>query len=383
MFKMSAQLIWHDMSPRSRRCWSICGAFFVFHLCVALMDRTFQSYGLVLNNTNMTPPNTVPTTASASTSFAVVINTYKRPEMLRDAIQHYADTCGNKFGVGQVFIVWAEQGVQPPDPDSFFSTPTPLRSANGATSHSSPQNEQWNRSPVIILQTPKDSLNSRFLPIDNLNSEAIFMVDDDVRVDCTSLYNGFLGWKAFPDTMVGYYPRLAKIRNPHDVEQKGQDKDIVYHTWPVVFFRHRFNLVLTKASFLHSKYLKLYSDDSHPQEIKDYIDEHMNCEDVAMSMLIANHTKNNVAAAHPIYIEGSVTDMGLFGGISTGSGHMMTRSTCLSVLTKVYEKHGWEYPLTEDASLKSRSWLRHFPGFWWQIKPGNVFEWPSVGNIFS
>lgn len=186
--------------------------------------------------------------------------------------------------------------------------------------------------------------------------------------------------QASPDTMVGYYPRLASApRNGI-----GGGDSLVYHGWPTVFLRQKFNLVLTKASFLHAKYLELYSSDAHPQEIRDYVDRHMNCEDIAMAMVVANFTQflNGGTPSFPIYVEGVVSDKGLFGGISTGAGHFGTRSACLMDLTKIYQKRGWGAPLFLDAPLQDHSWVHHSPGFWWQSRPSNVFEWFAVENFF-
>jgi glucuronyl/N-acetylglucosaminyl transferase EXT2 len=149
-----------------------------------------------------------------------------------------------------------------------------------------------------------------------------------------------------------------------------------------VFLTGKFNIILTKACFLHSKYLSLYSGEDHPNEIRDYVDKHKNCEDVAMSFLVANATKYEQSTSGPIYVEGSVKDTGLFGGISTGSGHMTTRSDCLTELASIYTKHGWGLPLY-DVDLTKQGWRKHYPGFWWQNRPSNVFEWPSFGNMLS
>jgi hypothetical protein len=234
-------------------------------------------------------------TAATGGSFAVVINTYRRPDRLRDAVQHYADACGRRAGVSQVFVIWAEQGVEISEPLSFFSTS--LRNTELPN----------NRAQVTVLQKAKDSLNSRFEPIDELTSKAVFMVDDDIRVACSSLTKGFDAWKRHPDAMVGYYPRLASppLSDP-------KSSELIYHTWPIVFLRHKFNCVLTKASFLHSKYLALYSGEQFPQEARDHVDKHMNCEDIAMSMLVANYTKAMTGKPeYPIYVEGNVNDRGL------------------------------------------------------------------------
>jgi hypothetical protein len=208
------------------------------------------------------------------------------------------------------------------------------------------------------------------------------MVDDDVRVSCPTLATGFQAWTRFPQAMVGYYPRLASSPRSHS-----NTGEYIYHGWPTVFLQQSFNFVLTKASFLHKHYLDIYSDKTqHPAEILQYVDKHKNCEDVAMSLLVANYTRaknGGTTPSYPIYVEGSVSDKGLFGGISTGSGHMATRSQCLTDLSRVYEKHGWGIPLSYENSLVEQSWVHHYPGFWWQYRPSNFFEWFALGNVLS
>ena len=336
------------------------------HVVLGTIDVLFHRMGESKGSIQSSSP--------AESFFAVAINTYKRPDMLRDAVQHYADTCGKRFGVGQVFVIWAEQNSIVPEPSSFFASAGNLRDDMGK------KNE--NRALVYVLQKEKDSLNSRFEPIAQLQTTSVLMVDDDLRIACSSLVHGFHAWNAHPESMVGYYPRLASP--PRRQPPSGTDSQLIYHTWPVVFFRHQFNLVLTKAAFLHSKYLALYSGRQFPQEIRDHVDKHMNCEDIAMSMLVANYTRyKNGSPAPPIFVEGAVYDKGLIGGISTGSGHMATRSQCLTELTKLATQTGWNPPLDYQLPLGGFSWLKHAPGFWWQFRPSNIFEWLALENTFT
>lgn len=282
---MRIQRVWTRASGIAKAIYCILVFFpFVFWLFYAY-DRLFLEIG----------DEALASSAPAETSFAVAINTFKRPDRLRGAVQHYAETCGKKAGISEVFIIWAEQGVTVPDPSSFFVKK--LRTSN----------EQSNRAKVSIVVKDSTSLNARYEPINELKTMALFNVDDDIRVDCDSLLNGFDAWTKNPDSMVGYYPRLASpsLSDP-------ESDDLVYHTWPVVWNRHKFNFVVTKAAFMHSKYLELYSGETFPQEIKDYIDEHRNGEDIAMAMLVANYTKyKNGEPAYPIYVEGKTTDLGL------------------------------------------------------------------------
>ncbi|KAG7371998.1 glycosyl transferase family 64 protein [Nitzschia inconspicua] len=357
---------------------------------IILQYSLIQFWDYCLLRTGMVYTSNRPVKSSEQ-YFAVVINTYKRPDMLRQAVQHYADACGTKYRVGQVFVVWAEQNVTVPSPESFFDN------SNAKAVRTSTNNKETGhptRAEVTVLQVSKDSLNSRFEPIPQLITTSVFMVDDDIRVSCPSLRLGFQAWTENPNSMVGFYPRLSSppIRSTGTVQT-----ELIYHAWPIVYWRHKMNFVLTKASFLHSKYLELYTnDDTFPKQIKDHVDQHMNCEDIAMSMLVANFTRYQVSIqqetkrsdqpplpARPIYVEGQVSDLGLFGGISTGAGHMTTRSDCLTQLSSIFVSKGWGLPLEHDFDLQESSYVHHAPGFRWQTKPSNFFEWLAFANTFT
>ncbi|GAX21138.1 hypothetical protein FisN_1Lh186 [Fistulifera solaris] len=305
------------------------------------------------------------------TSFAVIINTYKRPKQLQEAIAHYGSKCGKRSGVDHIYIVWAELDVTPPDPTTFFKS-SKLRPSDTS-----------NNSDLTFVRVLRDSLNSRFLPIEGLAWKAIFMVDDDVRVSCKSLQAGFDAWRARPQSMVGYYPRLSA---PARIQNVGADIELTYYSWPNVYLRQQMNFILTKACFLHERYMAMYWNEQHPREILDYVDQYKNCEDVAMSILVANVTRAE-SKAHvpeiPIYVEGNIADTGLSNGISSGTGHMDRRSRCLNDITRIYRVHGWEPPLDYAFNLRESSWMQHWPGFWWQSRPSNVFEWLALKNLLK
>ena len=44
----------------------------------------------------------------------MVINTYKRPDLLKNAVQHYAHNCRREAGVEQIFVIWSELDKDPP-----------------------------------------------------------------------------------------------------------------------------------------------------------------------------------------------------------------------------------------------------------------------------
>lgn len=128
--------------------------------------------------------------------------------------------------------------------------------------------------------------------------------------------------------------------------------------------------------------MAMYSSDEHPQAIRDYVDKKVNCEDIAMAMLVSNATKDNDNLMHMIYTEGPAYDTGIFGGISMGSGHFASRTQCLTDLSRIYEEHGWGVPLY-NVPLADNSWLKHFPGYSWQVQPSGIFEWFPSADLFQ
>ena len=103
-----------------------------------------------------------------------------------------------------------------------------------------------------------------------------------------------------------------------------------------------------------------------------------------MALMVANYTRWETGTpAYPIYVEGHVADKGLFGGISTKSGHMDARSQCVDDLIDIYVRNGWGNPMDYTVSLSDWNWIRHAPGITWQHRPSNFFEWFGLGNVLK
>lgn len=377
----SFRVRWLSLST-SKKVYFCLAVVLSFYVLLSLYDACFHSYQIIeLDNDDLVD---LDGDSNQYESFGVIINTFRRPDFLKDAVIHYAEKCGIATGVESVFIVWAEEGVTPPAPDSFFR------------SRSNVENRSF-----VNIHPVKNSLNNRFQPIiqneDNKHlfqssevPSALFMVDDDMRIDCFSLRKAFEAWKQTPKSMVGFYPRLSIP--PRAEKHKRYVKfqiALVYQSWPIVYLKQQMNFILTKACFLHKRYMDIYmSPEHHPVEILDYVDKYMNCEDVAMSMLVANITRMEARSrgkdlpARPIYVEGKSVDKGLFKGISTNTGHMKRRSDCLRDLSTIYYNHGWGLPLIETFDLRQSSYKKHAPNFWFQMRPSNVFEWFALSNVF-
>lgn len=271
---------------------------------------------------------------SASTeAITVVINTFRRPEIMKGAVEHYTRCNVVKY----IYIIWSEETL----PSEA------LKSNFAARKH-----------PEIGFSIQKvDSLNTRFKPIEDAHTDAIFAVDDDMRVSCKDLELGYETWRNSPKNLVGYMPRL---------HLRGNDGSLTYRCWWYVWWHGAYSIVLTKAAFLHHEYFNLYTN-VMPQSVRDLVDRVRNCEDIAMQYLVSNTT-----SLPPIFVRGSLQDMGVLGGISTQksiltAAHIDQRSQCLIELDKIYG---------HDPLVYSHTVITHANNGWVNA-PSTWFEYIS------
>ncbi|KAF6160269.1 hypothetical protein GIB67_019038 [Kingdonia uniflora] len=158
----------------------------------------------------------------------------------------------------------------------------------------------------------------------DLRTDAIFSIDDDVLVPCSTLDFAFTVWQSAPSSMVGFVPRMHWL----DMEKDGLAY-YKYGGWWSVWWTGSYSMVLSKAAFFHKMYLDLYTY-KMPSSIHDYVTKERNCEDIAMSLLVANAT-----GAPPIWVKGRIYEIGS-SGISSLQGHSNTRNKCLNDFLSLY-----------------------------------------------
>ena len=122
----------------------------------------------------------------------MLINTWKRNSLLKQAVAHYA-SCG---GTDAIHVVWSESDP-PSDRLKAFLKNTVFAKSRSA-----------HKPNFTFGINEEDNLNNRFKPIKDLSTDAIFSVDDDVIVPCRTLDFAFTVWQSAPSTMVGFVPRM-------------------------------------------------------------------------------------------------------------------------------------------------------------------------------
>ncbi|PIA49795.1 hypothetical protein AQUCO_01300497v1 [Aquilegia coerulea] len=240
--------------------------------------------------------------------YTVLINTWKRNSLLKQAVAHYA-SCS---GTDAIRVVWSESD-------------TPSSSLKAYLRNIVRRKSQTAHKPNFKFDLhEEDNLNNRFKPIEDLRTDAIFSIDDDVIVPCSTLNFAFGVWQSAPSTMVGFVPRMHWL----DVEKDG----VAYYNyggWWSVWWMGTYSMVLSKAAFFHKKYLDIYTY-KMPASIHNYVTRERNCEDIAMSLLVANAT-----GAPPIWVKGKIYEIGSTG-ISSLKGHSNRRNNCLNDFVSLY-----------------------------------------------
>ncbi|XP_021842091.2 glycosylinositol phosphorylceramide mannosyl transferase 1 [Spinacia oleracea] len=240
--------------------------------------------------------------------YTVLMNTWKRNSLLKQSVAHYA-SCR---GTDAIHVVWSESD-RPSD-----SLKTYLRKKVMAKSRAALK-------PNFKFDVnEEDNLNNRFKPIKDLRTDAIFSVDDDVIVPCDALDFAFTTWQTAPSSMVGFVPRMHWLS-----EKKDTHASYYYGGWWSVWWTGSYSMVLSKAAFFHRKYLDMYTNQM-PASIRDYVTRERNCEDIAMSLLVANAT-----AAPPIWVKGKIHEIGSYG-ISSLQDHSSKRHKCLNDFVSLY-----------------------------------------------
>ncbi|CAJ1952568.1 unnamed protein product [Sphenostylis stenocarpa] len=252
-------------------------------------------------------PSSVSSTSRAG--YTVLINTWRQKSLLKQTVAHYA-SCRS---ADAMHVVWTESEQPSERLKTDLNKIVVLKS------------QKAHKSNFRFYINEDYESNSRFRPIKDLKADAIFSVDDDVIVPCSTLDFAFSVWQSAPLTMVGFVPRMHWL----DKEQN----NVAYYRyggWWSVWWMGTYSMVLSKAAFFHRKYLDLYSHEMSPS-IQGYVSRERTCEDIAMSLLVANAT-----GAPPIWVKGKIYEIGA-SGISSLRAHSHRRNRCLNELISLYK----------------------------------------------
>lgn len=273
---------------------------------------------------------------NAKGTVSIIVNTFHRPDMLFPALEYYSECSA----VSDIHVVWHEL-ESPPQLD-----------------------EGSYKGKVVFHPFEGTSLNDRFAVLPVLH-DAVFSVDDDIRVDCQNLYMLFEVWRTSQDSIVGFVPRS---HSEYTVDAPKDPKDpsspivrrtrYLYSCFWRVWMYSEYSMVLSKVAMFHKKFLDVYTNKT-PKSVHVFVDDQLNCEDIAFQFAVSNWTN-----LPPVYVRGSYSDQGGVGGISSRGSHWDSRSSCIDALVDIYEK----MPLVNSHHIVvPASWGMYVkPSFWYE-----------------
>ncbi|XP_025911474.1 exostosin-1 [Apteryx rowi] len=132
--------------------------------------------------------------------------------------------------------------------------------------------------PVIVIEGESKVMSSRFLPYDNIVTDAVLSLDEDTVLSTTEVDFAFTVWQIFPERIVGYPARSHFWDNTK--ERWGYTSK----------WTNDYSMVLTGAAIYHKYYHYLYTH-YLPASLKNMVDQLANCEDILMNFLVSAVTK--------------------------------------------------------------------------------------------
>ncbi|RZF37962.1 hypothetical protein LSTR_LSTR005462 [Laodelphax striatellus] len=236
-------------------------------------------------------------TAPKAPGFTAVVLTYDRVESLFLLVQKLVKVPS----LNKVLVVWNNQHKSPPPSSSWPKVSKPIK----------------------VIQTKENKLSNRFYPYEEIETEAVLHIDDDiVMLTADELEFGYEVWREFPDRIVGF-PSRTHVWDNSTQKWKYESE-----------WTNHISMVLTGAAF-HHKYWNYMYTTSMPGDIKEWVDNHMNCEDIAMNFLVSNITNKapiKVAPRKKFKCPECVNNEMLSADLS----HMMERSRCIDRFSAVY-----------------------------------------------
>nr|CAG4646058.1 EOG090X01LY [Macrothrix elegans] len=216
--------------------------------------RTFSDWNDVQDERSLLSRSTfaLPIGPPRSQGFTAVLLTYNRLESLNRVLERIS----RAPSLAKIVVIWNNQQMDPPATVSWPRLSKPLQ----------------------VVRTDRNLLSNRFYPYPEIETEAILAMDDDIIMLTTDeLEFGFEVWRQFPDRIVGF-PSRTHVWDRYHRSWKYESE-----------WTNNISMVLTGAAFYHRIYNYYYSS-AMPGDIKNWVDDHMNCEDIAMNFLVANLT---------------------------------------------------------------------------------------------
>jgi glucuronyl/N-acetylglucosaminyl transferase EXT2 len=277
---------------------------------------------------------TLSDTVGSRQGFTAVILTYDRLESLLQVIAQVMQAPS----LLKIVVIWNHQQKRPPPHDELLQMIS-------STTHKAL------RVPIDVIVTIENRLSNRFYPFKEIDSDCVLSIDDDITMlNGDELEFGYQIWREFPDRIVGFPSRLHKFDNSsgrwkYDSEWLNEMSMVLtgaafYHKVTKTIIETCIEIKIGQTysispllSVQYYDYLYTYQ---MPARIRDWVDEHMNCEDIAMNFLVSNVTGKapiKVTPRKKFKCPECVNQPMLS---SDAKSHLAERSDCINLFAQIY-----------------------------------------------
>lgn len=144
-----------------------------------------------------------------------------------------------------------------------------------------PPSYQWPADlgiPILVKTKILRSVSARFYPYEEIETDAVFNLDEDSLLTTDELNFAFKVWKEFPERIVGY-----PARNHYWDEAK--------NAWSYTSkWLNEYSMVLTSGAIYNRYYNFLYFNTLRPAAYH-IVERLQNCEDILMNFIVSDVTK--------------------------------------------------------------------------------------------
>jgi len=261
----------------------------------------------------------------------LLISTHSRYELLSEQLLYYSASPT----ISTIVVTWHNMNVSPPPDTVIYGT-------------------------HIRFESPStDSLNNRFQPLVYITTEAVLMLDDDIKLHLQDVHNLFIAWQARKRNLVGVSPRWVEALTKSTSDPAGQwQLNYKYQSEDPLNPHGGYSLMLTRTIMMHRDYLRLYTCggtskgmnltvpktfDQLRYVMLSIVASEFNCEDIGINF-IANaaldsaHSTDGHAA--PLFVQPMhrIGDFGKMGstGLHQKKTHLTTRTDCLNQMNGAF-----------------------------------------------
>ncbi|KAJ3122527.1 Exostoses (Multiple)-like 3 [Physocladia obscura] len=254
----------------------------------------------------------------------LLLSTYDRFETLLDRIYHY-----ELFPhLDRIIVVWNHQTVKP-----HFTVSKKLFVPTIKFPTSKKRNEDtamtrgfWRKIPeyqfsipIHVLPQSKNSLNNRYFPYPQIQTDCMISMDDDFDYPYEHLAYGVSLFQG------DFFNHAVGFKHMGRSHKRKADGTLQYST----NIENGTSILLPTGLVFHRKYLSMYTS-ALPQQIRNLVDSVMNGEDIVFNLMVSNATQSCPAVVN-------LTAPGIqMPGLWNKPKHFETRSQCLDQVVKEF-----------------------------------------------